>query len=144
MSRSSRMEPLAALADREQREAARLLADSHRDLQRREQQLARLETYLDEYQRKPGIDGTGLSIGRWQNDRRFMERLSEVIASERANVVAAHAQHQARLERWRSSHLHNQAMQELLENYCREELLDRERAEQDELDELILRLLTRG
>ncbi|MDX1561423.1 MAG: flagellar export protein FliJ [Gammaproteobacteria bacterium] len=144
MTKASRFEPLADQADRELKRAARELAKVLNELRVAETQLAKLTEYLDDYHQRLCAPQSGVSSERWQNDRRFMERLSEVISTQQKAVDKLRRTHRQQLDAWRESHLKNKAMQDLLETYCRAELQALERAEQDEADESILAKLERG
>lgn len=139
--RSSRIEPIVDLAEMDAREAARLLASTSRELTRGEEELARLKVYLDEYRQRGGNTAPALSTERWRNDRLFIARLQEVIDARETTLATVRARHSDQLESWRRSHRYNRALQQLFERYCEAELADRERLEQDETDELVLRAL---
>lgn len=139
MSKASRIEPLLNLAGLDAREAARLLAERLKDLTAKEEEVARLEIYLDEYRERLTDGERSMASDRWQNDRLFMTRLSEVIAAQQSALLGARNEHQEQMESWRRSHLFNKGMQRLFESYCRSELQDLERLEQEEADEGTMR-----
>lgn len=137
---SARLRPLLDLAGLNGREAALGLARSFSELARAERELEQVRSYLDEYRPRPG-GHSSISPGKLENDRRFVARLTEVIAAQAARVDATRARHEAAVAEWQRAHRHSEAMQKLYSTYCRRELAALERRDSEDVDELMHRWL---
>ncbi len=135
MSKASRLEPLADLADARAAEAARGLAASVRLLEAKRAELAKLESFLEDYRRQAAESRTVPNGASWQNVRAFIARLGEAIAQAERELERLAAGHRAATDRWERSRRQARLLDGLVER-CREEearALDRrEQAEQDE------------
>lgn len=140
MTRAERLEPIAQLAGIRESVAARALAQSLKDLKVKETELAQLRDYLDEYRRLVQPGQRILDALRWDNAQQFIARLGEAVRAQERELERAAERYRAEVERWRVSHRHTRALEQLVEKYYREELLALECREQAELDELVLRL----
>jgi flagellar export protein FliJ len=140
MTRSERLEPIAQLAGMRESIAARALAQSLKDLKAKENELAQLRDYLEEYRQLVLPADGAVDPLRWQNAQKFVARLGEAVSAQERELANAPVRYQAEAERWRVSHCNTQALERLVEKYCREELLELERREQAEVDELVIRL----
>lgn len=141
MTRSAeRLRPLLDLAGLNGREAAARLALSFSELARAERELEQIRAYLDEY-RPASAPGRSVTAGKLASDRRFVDRLAEVIAAQTARVEAIRARHEATVAEWQRAHRHSEAMQQLYDSYCRRELADLERRDAEAVDELMQRWL---
>ena len=136
-SKSSRFEGLKGLAGGREAQAARSLAESLHALRAKEEQLQQLRDYLDEYRRE--AEDAAQDAVRWENSRRFLSSLNDAVAVRESELEAARARYEQEAERWRSSHRHTKALEQLVEKYYREELKEVERRDQKELDEQVSR-----
>lgn len=137
MTRSTRLEPLAEIADLEAREAARRLALCLDDVSRKNAAVEQLRGYLAEYRDRSHRDGRHVASGRWQNEQLFLSRLGEAIALREAELDQANERLRRETEAWQNAHRHSRAIEQLVEKHLAIELEARERREQDESDELI-------
>jgi flagellar export protein FliJ len=140
MNRSKRFEPIAALAGVRETVAARALAASLKEVKIKETDLEQLRAYLEEYQRSAAPGGQAVDSMRLHNAQRFMTRLSDAVRAQEDELLKAKQRYRVEAERWRASHRHTQALERLVDKYYREELLELQRRNQTELDELVLRL----
>lgn len=140
MTKSERFEPIAQLAGVRESVAARALAQSLKELKVKETELAQLRDYLEEYRQLVLPAGHAVDPLRWQNAQKFVARLGEAVRAQEHELESAAGRYRAEAERWRISHRNTQALERLVEKYYREELLELERREQAEIDELVLRL----
>lgn len=140
MTKSERFEPIAQLAGVKETVAARALAQSLKELKTKEAELAQLRGYLEEYRQLVLPDGRAVDPLRWQNAQKFIARLGDAVRAQEHELEHAADRYRAEAERWRVSHQHTQALEQLVDKYYREEMLELERREQAELDELVLRL----
>lgn len=140
MNRSKRFEPIAQLAGVRETIAARALAASLKDVRSKETDLEQLRTYLDEYRQIAEPGDRAVDAMRLHNARKFLARLNDAVRAQEGELHKATERYRLEAERWRISHQHTQALERLVDKYYREELLDLERRNQAELDELVLRL----
>lgn len=139
MKRSSRMGPLHDLARFEERSASRQLADAARELEAREQQLAQLTGYRDEYGRQEGGEGAGTDPLRLQNYRAFMERLSEAIRQQERRIEEARTALAGSTETWRGRRMDADALGAAIERFDKDERRASGRREQRDADEVAQR-----
>ncbi len=137
ISKTTRFGGLKDLADGREAQAARGLAQSLHALRTKEAQLRELRDYLDEYRREE--QDAALDAARWENSRRFLSRLNDAVTLRESELDAARARYEEEADRWRRSHRHTKALEQLVEKYYREELRNVERRDQKELDELVAR-----
>jgi flagellar export protein FliJ len=142
--KSEQLEPLANIAGVQTREAARRLAMRLDDVRNKETEVERLRSYLEEYRQMSHDSARSVSSSRWQNEQRFLARLSEAVTLQEAELASAMRRFNEEAERWRKSHRHSKALEQLSEKYRKSELLGRERREQEEMDELIAARVQRG
>lgn len=135
MKRSSRMGPLHDLARFEERSASRRLADAARELEEREQQLAQLNGFRDEYGRQEGGAGGATDPLRLQNYRAFMERLSEAIRQQERRIEEARTALEGSTEAWRDRRMDADALGAAIERFDEDERRASGRREQRDADE---------
>ena len=136
MKRSTRFEPLANIAATQARDAARRLAARMQDVRSKEAEVERLRGYLAEYTELSHGSSRSVPSDRWHNEQRFLARLGEAVAIQETDLADAVQQLREEIERWRQSHRHSQGLEQLVASYTRNEALERERGEQEEVDEL--------
>jgi flagellar protein FliJ len=137
MSRSNRIEPLAAIADRKAREAARQLATSLDDVARKRAAVEQLRGYLAEYRDRSHRDGRNVESGRWRNEQLFLARLGEAIGIREGELAQAAERLRHETATWQAAHCESRALEQLVAKHLERELEERERREQDESDELV-------
>jgi flagellar FliJ protein len=137
MSRSKRIEPLAEIADRKAREAARQLATSLDDVAHKRAAVEQLRGYLAEYRDRSHRDGRNVESGRWRNEQLFLARLGEAIAIREGELEQAAERLQHETETWQAAHYESRALEQLVSKHLERELKERERREQDDSDELV-------
>lgn len=145
MNRAARLEPLADYAGKVETEAAQRLAASTRALAAKEKELEQLRGYLAEYRRRAALAHDPADPLRWQNERAFLARLSELVAAREAELAHAVENYRVEAERWRQSHRRTKSLDKLVADGAREAQASEARREQRELDERTLwRMLERG
>jgi flagellar FliJ protein len=137
MSKASRLEPIAEFATLREAEAAKRLAASMEQLESKQVELERLRGYLAEYRQRAAIESTDST--RWRNARAFLTRLSEAVAFQEAELQKLIEKHRLEADRWRDSHERAKTLDKVIERSQREELYDRQRRNQTEVDELASR-----
>ncbi|HZF16042.1 MAG TPA: flagellar export protein FliJ [Steroidobacteraceae bacterium] len=135
MSRSERIQPIKDIADTRERNAGAVVAQAERALRDREQQLAQLKKYLDEYVRKntPGIGS--VDPIRLNNYRAFLARLTEAVRAQEQLVEQASREYERKREDWRVQHVEAAALGRAVERMQLFERTEQGRREQKESDE---------
>ncbi len=135
MSRSERIQPIKDIADTRERNAGAVVAQAERALRDREQQLAQLKRYLDEYVRKntPGIGS--VDPVRLNNYRAFLARLTEAVRAQEQLVEQASQEYDRKREDWRVQHVEAAALGRAVERMQLFERTEQDRREQKESDE---------
>ena len=139
MRKADRFEGLKDLADGRENGAARRLADSLREMQSKAAELKQLHDYLDSYAKAGNGDDSTVDTARWRNTRQFVSRLNDAVTQQENELAIATARYEQEAERWRACHQQTNALQQLVDRYCQEELQDTARREQKECDEHVTR-----
>jgi flagellar export protein FliJ len=126
-------------------EAARRLAASALALAAKEKELEQLRAYLAEYRRRAALAEDPADPLRWQNERAFLAKLSELVAAREAEHARLVEGYRLEAERWRASHRRTKSLDKLIADGAREAAAADAKREQRELDEHTLwRMLERG
>jgi flagellar FliJ protein len=134
MTRSKRMQPVADVAVRREREAAARLGECQQREQACVQRLEELQRYRDEYTRR-FADGGSLSAARLCDYRTFLERLNQAIEQQGDLLARARRDCEAQRRRWLDLHGRAEALGKVVSRYRGEERAGQERREQQELDQ---------
>ena len=101
--------------------------------------------YLAEYRRRAALAADSADPLRWQNERAFLARLSELVAAREAELANAVASHRVEVERWRESRRRTKSLDKLIADSAQEARASEAKREQRELDERALwSMLERG
>lgn len=135
MSRSERIQPIKDIADTRERNAGAVVAEAERALKDREQQLAQLKTYLDDYVSKntPGLGS--VDPVRLKNYRAFLARLTDAVRAQEQLVESASREYERKKEDWRVQHVEAAALGRAVERMQLFERTEQDRREQKETDE---------
>ena len=135
MTRSERIQPIKEIADTRERNAGAVVAQAEHALRDREQQLAQLRNYLDDYVRKnaPGL-GTVDPV-RLNNYRAFLARLTEAVRAQEQLVEMASREYERKREDWRVQHVEAAALGRAVQRMQVFERTEQDRREQKESDE---------
>ena len=139
MRKAERFAGLKDLAGGRENGAARSLAESLREMQSKAAELTQLRCYLDTYAEAGNGDDSTVDTARWRNTRQFVSRLNDAVTQQEDALAAATARYEQEAERWRACHQQTNALQQLVDRYCQEELQETERREQKECDEHVAR-----
>jgi flagellar FliJ protein len=144
MSRSDRIQPIKEIADTRERNAGAVVAEAERALKDREQQLAQLKQYLDEYVRKntPGLGA--IDPVRLANYRAFLARLTEAVRAQEQLVEQANREYERKKEDWRVQHVEAAALGRAVERMQIVERSEQDRRDQKETDEDTANRMKRG
>ena len=140
MSRSSRMEPVRRVADREADGAARDYARRRDALETERSRLVQLESYREDYRRGFGACGqSGVDAHRLRDYAAFLARIDQALEQQRRSVAALETEVEGMRSRWLQRWGRARALDHLVAEYRREESRAAQRREQAAADELALR-----
>jgi flagellar export protein FliJ len=138
VSKAVRLEPIAEYAGMVETEAARRLAASAKALETKEQEVEKLRSYLAEYRQRAEFEQSSTDSLRWRNTRAFLSRLTDVVATQEAELQKAVERYRLETERWRDSYRRSKSLDKIVEQAQREILETHQKRDQAEQDELIM------
>lgn len=136
MSRSTRLQPVHAVVEDNERKIARKFAQAEHRLKEANGKLKELERYHAEYARgfqqraQGGIDAVGL-----RDYQVFLAKLNEAVKQQKAIVQRAEAEREAVRLEWLKAAQRTKAVAHVMEKWLVEERRALERREQLETDE---------
>ncbi|SEK93111.1 flagellar FliJ protein [Atopomonas hussainii] len=138
--RIQRLMPAVMLAEKAEREAARVLGQCQQQLQGALNKLEELEQYRGEYQANWLESGRkGVSADWIQRYQRFLAQLDTAIMQQQ-QVVSLRRNHQEKAAlQWRARQGRLEALRKVIERYRAEAAHKGALAEQKQLDELVAR-----
>lgn len=144
-SRAARLAPVIEMAERAERDAARLLGQAQTQLTQAEGKLAELEQYFRDYQQQWMQQGSQGVSGQWlMNYQRFLAQLETAVGQQQQSLEW----HRANLEKvravWQQRYARLEGLRKLVQRYIDEARLAEDKREQKLLDELAQRLIDRG
>ncbi|WP_028239485.1 flagellar export protein FliJ [Stutzerimonas azotifigens] len=144
-SRADRLAPVIEMAERAEREAAKLLGQGQTQLTQAKNKLSELEQYFGDYQRQWMEQGARGVSGDWlMNYQRFLSQLESAIGQQRRSV-AWHENNLGKLrDQWQQRHARLEGLRKLVERYLREARVAADKREQRLLDEFSQRLASRS
>lgn len=132
--KSQRMQPVQALADRQEQEEATRYAAVQQQYEAQSQKLDELKQYYEEY-RRAAADSL-CDVKRLQESRAFLSRLSLAIRQQSDSVERCREQLRKIRQEWMKARQHSRSMDQLIERYRADERRDEARREQSVSDEL--------
>ncbi|HRP86239.1 MAG TPA: flagellar export protein FliJ [Gammaproteobacteria bacterium] len=136
--RSSRLEPIARIADHREQAAARDFGRLQEVLVAQEQRLAELRAWWQEY--ADGLDKqSGRGSGLMREGRLFLAQLNDAIERQRGMVEYARRDLEAARARWLASRMDHEALDKVVARCKDEESRRARRGEQREQDECAAR-----
>ena len=136
MTRSKRIEPVVRIAENREREAARRVGDSQRNLEAQRARLLELQAYRDDYAKRFAATGSGgLGAAMLHDYRAFLGKLNQAIEHQKRLIQAGERAYEDSRRQWLDSRGRMKALDTVAERYRRDEYRQQERREQNELDE---------
>ncbi len=136
MAQSKRMQPIARLAAERERDAARELVVSRRELEVHRGRLRELCGYRDEYGRRLNEAGVqGIDAAQLRDYRSFLTRLNEAIVEQERLGVVAQRDWEVCTARWQGTRTRTKALDKVVERLRHDEDRRECRREQGESDE---------
>ncbi len=136
--RSERMRPVSRIERNRERDAARALGESQRQLQAMEAQLDQLIGYRSEYQRRYARALQGLQRTGIEQFRRFLAQLDQAIEQQRRLMEQCRADADRCRAAWLAQRGRLKAIDGLIDRLRDEERRQQERREQHDQDERAL------
>ena len=145
VSRAARLAPVVEMAERAERDAARLLGQAQAQLSQAEAKLSELDQYFGDYQQQWMQQGSQGVSGQWlMNYQRFLSQLESAIGQQQRSVNW-HRDNLLKLrQQWHQKHARVEGLSKLIEEYQREARVAADKREQKLLDEFAQRLSGRA
>lgn len=139
--RAARLAPVVEMADRAERDAARMLGRCQGQLTQAEMKLGELERYRADYQQQWIEEGRRGVSGQWlMNYQRFLSQLESAIGQQLQSVKW----HRDNLDKaraaWQQRYARLEGLRKLVQRYLDEARAAEDKREQKLLDELVQRL----
>ncbi|MDH4612109.1 flagellar export protein FliJ [Pseudomonas sp. BN102] len=139
--RAARLAPVVEMAERAEREAARMLGRCQGQLTQAEMKLGELERYRADYQQQWIEEGRRGVSGQWlMNYQRFLSQLESAIGQQLQSVKW----HRDNLDKaraaWQQRYARLEGLRKLVQRYLDEARAADDKREQKLLDELVQRL----
>lgn len=144
MTRSRRMQPILALAERRQDDAARTVAVRAGELEQQQQRLEALRQYVDEYAQAPAVAaGAPVHPSLLANRQAFRERLDAAVTEQAGIVEYAHQTCEKVRQVLVDASRSKLVMEKLTATYVAQEQRAADKRDQSVLDDLGARTTTR-
>ncbi|WP_342243489.1 flagellar export protein FliJ [Pseudomonas sp. OTU5201] len=143
-SRAARLAPVVEMAERAEREAARMLGRCQGQVTQAEMKLGELERYRSDYQQQWIEEGRRGVSGQWlMNYQRFLSQLESAIGQQMQSLKW----HRDNLDKaraaWQQRYARLEGLRKLVQRYLDEARAAEDKREQKLLDELVQRLPAR-
>ena len=143
-SRAKRFVPLVKLAENKEQAAAIALGVCNQQLQQSLTQLEQLKQYRNEYlQQLNSGSYQGMDARMLKTYREFITSLDSAIKQQNMQLAESRKQFDSQKQRWLHEHQRKRVMQVTVEKYNHAQQRDRDRREQNALDEYATMLTTR-
>lgn len=141
MTKSQRLKPIIKLSDNRQQDAARAVAASKRILEERQNRLADLECYRDEYAaRFKAMGAGGMAVSQIHEYRAFLANLAAAVTQQEKLILMARQDLDDKLRLWHQARGKARALDVVAIKYRQEERRIEDRREQILSDEQAHRL----
>ncbi|UPQ81525.1 flagella biosynthesis chaperone FliJ [Pseudomonas knackmussii] len=143
-SRAARLAPVIDMAERAERDAARLFGQGQTQLAQAEVKLGELRQYFGDYQQQWMTQGSQGVSGQWLlNYQRFLSQLESAIAQQQRSVDWHRGNLDKLREQWQQRRARLDGLRKLVERYLLEARTAVDKREQKLLDEFSQRLAGR-
>jgi flagellar FliJ protein len=136
MTKSQRLKPVTHLAEKRERDAARLMGEQQQHLDQQYQKLDELRGYRAEYARRMQEAGVnGIDAGQMVEYGNFLRRLDEAARFQQQKIEESKRLLEIRSREWRALHTKTEALNKVVSRFQAEEQRLGDRREQNENDE---------
>jgi len=134
MKASRRLGPIARVARQRERDAARQLGDTVRQVELEQKQLDDLFAYREQYIANFQIAGkAGLSVVQLRDYQLFLQRLEDVITQQKKKVLACHENCAQSQENWRDKYGNSKMINKVVEK--RRDIEDKEQNSREQREQ---------
>ena len=135
MKQSTKLQPIANIRKQQEHNAGRLHGEARQEMERQQKQLDELMNYREEYIKGfESVGKSGLSAIQAQEYRLFINRLDEAIMQQRQFVESEKNKCEASHQEWLHKRSKSKIINKVVENRQELEHLQKEQAEQKELE----------
>lgn len=140
MKKSKKLEPVYRYSESRQQDAARLMAESIRQLEAQQKQLNDLLRYRSEYMLKlQSRQSAPQGAVQLKDFRVFLTKLDHAIELQQQRLDAAGKNYTEKRQQWMASRTRKRAVGEVIDRHRQRERVLDDRREQFEADELAIR-----
>ena len=138
--RSERLQRVHTLAETEERDYCRAMAEAQQSLDQHVARLEELRAYRRDYAKRQaqGQSGGVIESARYADYQNFLRRLDDAVQAQHEVVRTTEQNRDAHRERWQAKRRKSESLQRVVERCRADETLDRERTQQKLLDEMPL------
>ena len=135
MKQSTKLQPIANIRKQQEHNAGRLHGEARQEMERQQKQLDELMSYREEYIKGfESVGKSGLSAIQAQEYRLFINRLDEAIMQQRQFVESEKNKCEVSHQEWLHKRSKSKIINKVVENRQELEHLQKEQAEQKELE----------
>lgn len=143
-SRAARLAPVIDMAERAEREAAKLFGQGQTQVDQAEAKLGELRQYFNDYQQQWINEGSQGVSGQWLiNYQRFLSQLESAIAQQQRSLEWHRNNLDKLREQWQQRRARLDGLRKLVQRYLQEARTAADKREQKLLDEFSQRLAGR-
>lgn len=143
-SRAARLAPVIDMAERAEREAAKLFGQGQTQVAQAETKLGELRQYFSDYQQQWINEGSQGVSGQWLiNYQRFLSQLESAITQQQRSLDWHRNNLHKLREQWQQRRARLDGLRKLVERYLQEARTAADKREQKLLDEFSQRLAGR-
>jgi flagellar FliJ protein len=143
-SRAARLAPVIDMAERAEREAAKLFGQGQTQVDQAEAKLGELRQYFNDYQQQWINEGSLGVSGQWLiNYQRFLSQLESAIAQQQRSLEWHRNNLDKLREQWQQRRARLDGLRKLVQRYLQEARTAADKREQKLLDEFSQRLAGR-
>ena len=141
MRKSTRFEPIHAIASNAADSLSRGVADAERHLAEGERQLLQLQKYRTDYLSQPERSSDSMDTVRLQNLRSFLDRLGDAVRVQTEVVAAARADDEAKRLAWSQKRVEAESLAKVVDRFKLDERRAQDKRDQNESDDANMRRL---
>lgn len=136
MRASKRLQPICDFKQRQEDEAAKLLARAANEVSSQKQRLKDLESYRGEYDRQfSETSSQGISAKRMKDYQNFMHNLANVLEQQKAAITTLEREFEEKKRQWLAARNRTKALSKVQTKYQKAEDVKEEKSQQKEQDD---------
>lgn len=135
MRRSTRLKPIARLAERDEEKAAERLRLCREELASYQNRLLQVESYREEYINRFNSAGKGMNASQMKDYRVFIGKLDQAILQMEELITSTEIKCNSGMDDWMAQRARFKALEEVISRYRHEENRQSIRRDEREADE---------